>query len=591
MLQLVRQATVLADQPALFQGAFDAVTELVLVPGLRDVAIDRLEVDRLDQVAIVGEAGEDDGHQVRPQRQAAPDHLEAMHFRHALVGHHDRDLVLSEHGQRRGTVGRGEHREIVLEVVHEGVDEILLVVDEEDDGCLRCGGGHALRGTGHANVRQRAPEVSSWWDGSLARPVLFCAGGAADAATDAGVPAFGYGSTLGMVHEVATLTSDETAATRALLEHLPTAIAFAISGGAVVAPAGRVPRATVVFRSAASLRALLGAPSLLAFGEAFVAGELDIEGDVVAVLEAAYVADAFAGARAPTPGERPDDAEAVRHHYDLPPEFFALFLDPRMVYTCAYYRTPSDTLDEAQAAKLDLVCRKLDLQPGDRFVDLGCGWGGLVAWAAGRYGADALGVTLSAPQARWGARALREAGLAERARIEHRSYVDVSGDACFDKIASVGLIEHVGVANYAAYFAQTYRLLRPGGLLLNHGITHASPGEHSTGMTFLVKHVFPGAEFQRVGYVIARMEDAGFRIADVEALGAHYALTTAAWLARLQANATAARRIVGERVCRTWIAYLAAATVAFRAGWIDVHQILAYRPGTLPTTPRTRERW
>ena len=186
---------------------------------------------------------------------------------------------------------------------------------------------------------------------------------------------------------------------------------------------------------------------------------------------------------------------------------------------------------------------------------------------------------------------LRNAGLADRARIEHRDYRDLGGEGPFDKIAAVGLIEHVGVANYASYFTHTYELLRPGGLSLTHGITHAEPGRYSTGMTFLTKHVFPGAEFQRVSHLLARIEEAGFRILDVEALGGHYALTTATWLARLQAHAASARGIVGDRLCRTWIAYLAAATVAFRAGWIDVHQILACRSRGPVVAPHTREHW
>ena len=353
-------------------------------------------------------------------------------------------------------------------------------------------------------------------------------------------------------------------------------------------------RATVVFRTAASFAALVAAPSLAAFGEAFIAGEVDVEGDLVAALEAAYEADALVPAPAPAPETetRPPDDAAVRHHYDLPAEFFALFLDRRMVYTCAYYRRPGATLDEAQEAKLDLVCRKLGLAAGERLLDVGCGWGSLTAWAAERYGADARGVTLSEPQAAWARRMLAATGLAGRARVEHADYRAVEGEATFDKIAAVGVIEHVGVARYPAYFAHLHRLLRPGGLLLNHGITHATPGRHSSGMAFLTRHVFPGAEFERVGHVVACMEAAGFRILDVESLGGHYAETTAAWLARLRGRAGEARALVGDERYRTWIAYLAAATVAFRAGWIDLHQVLARRPD--PAVPRradVRERW
>ncbi len=377
-----------------------------------------------------------------------------------------------------------------------------------------------------------------------------------------------------------------------LLESLPPTIALVSPDGERLSGATSDAQATIVFRSGEATAALLAAPSLYAFGEAFVAGAIDVEGDMLAALDAAYAADAaIGGAAPPAPAPLPDE-EAIRYHYDLPAEFFGLFLDARLVYTCAYFRRDDASLDEAQEAKLDLVCRKLALAPGERFLDVGCGWGALTTWAAAQHGVDALGVTLSAPQAAWGGRALAAAGLEPRGRIEHRDYRSVDSDAVFDKIAAVGLIEHVGVANYAAYFGRMHRLLRPGGLFLNHGITHATPGRHSTGMAFLTRHVFPGAEFERVSRAIARMEDAGFRILDVESLGGHYARTTAAWLARLQARADEARMLVDERRYRTWVAYLAAATVAFRAGWIDVHQVLACRPD--PRESRratTREDW
>jgi cyclopropane-fatty-acyl-phospholipid synthase len=387
------------------------------------------------------------------------------------------------------------------------------------------------------------------------------------------------------------LTSAERAAAQALLERLPAPLSFAFPGGELLEPENRSPCTRIVFRNALSIAKVLTAPSLLTLGEAFVTGDIDIEGDLIAALEAAYAADTLVGVASSALAERPPEADAVRHHYDLPPEFYALFLDRRLVYSCAYYRRGTDTLDEAQAAKLDLICRKLDLGAGERFLDLGCGWGGLTAWAADRHQVDALGVTLSEPQASWGADMIRRAGLENRARIHYGTYRDLEGESCFDKVAAVGLIEHVGVAHYETYFRQMFRLLRPGGLFLSHGITHPMPGEHSTGMAFLTTHVFPGAEFQRVGYTVARMEDAGFRIADVEALGGHYALTTATWLARLQANSQAARRLVGERVYRTWVVYLAAATVAFRHGWIDLHQVLAYRPGGAIVSAGTRDRW
>ncbi len=364
----------------------------------------------------------------------------------------------------------------------------------------------------------------------------------------------------------------------ALLRRLPPGIALAVAGGPTLAVSDRAPEATVVFRTAETLDDLVRVPSLLRFGEAFVSGAIDVEGDFEVALQAAYAAES-PGADGPTCDSvrRPPDAEAVAFHYDVSDEFFALFLDRRMVYTCAYFSRPGIDLDVAQEAKLDLVCRKLRVGPGHLLLDVGCGWGGLVAWAAGRYGADVLGVTLSPAQARYGARALARTGLADRARVELGHYADVAGEERFDRIAAVGVLEHVGVARYEEYFCRQHALLRPGGLFLNHGITRLPAAGTSTGMEFLARHVFPGIDLPPLSTVIGEMEKVGFRIRDVEALGGHYALTTREWLRRLRTNAPRARALVGERRYRTWVAYLAAATVAFRAGWIDLHQVLAER--------------
>ncbi len=372
-----------------------------------------------------------------------------------------------------------------------------------------------------------------------------------------------------------------------LLESLPN-VAFELPGGRRLG-ADRAP-ATVVFRSEAAAAALSEAPSLLAFAEAFVRGDIDVRGDLVVALDAAYALDVRAAASPHTPEPRPVMDDAVRFHYDVSNEFFALFLDRRMVYTCAYYQHADTGLEEAQEAKLDLVCRKLRLAAGERLLDVGCGWGGLVTWAAERYGARVVGVTLSPAQTEHATAMLRAAGVAERAHVEQRDYRSLDGEAAFDKIAAIGVLEHLGVGSWDEYFGRLHRLLRPGGLFLNHGITHATPGRYSTGMTFLTRHVFPGADFERIGHVLTRMEAAGFRVLDVEALGGHYARTTRQWLDRLQAAADRARELVGERTYRTWIGYLAAATVAFSAGWIDVYQVLARRPdGALPVRPETRE--
>ena len=285
------------------------------------------------------------------------------------------------------------------------------------------------------------------------------------------------------------------------------------------------------------------------------------------------------------------DREAISFHYDVSNDFYALFLDQRMVYTCAYYRRPDGNLDQAQEDKLDLVCRKLRLAPGERLLDIGCGWGSLVMWAAERYGVEAHGVTLSAAQAEWAETAIRRAGLEDRARVEHLDYRELPAGLRFDKVAAVGVIEHVGIKNYPAYFARIHELLEPGGLFLNHGITHEKQWRRSSQTDFLERHVFPNGEMDNVSHTLDVLERARFEILDVEALRAHYASTTRQWVDRLQANAERARALVGERVYRTWLLYLAGSSVSFTQGSIGLYQIVATRPDPAAATvlPTTRE--
>jgi cyclopropane-fatty-acyl-phospholipid synthase len=285
------------------------------------------------------------------------------------------------------------------------------------------------------------------------------------------------------------------------------------------------------------------------------------------------------------------DAKAIEFHYDVSNEFYALFLDRRMVYTCAYYRRPDGDLDQAQEDKLDLVCRKLRLAPGERLLDIGCGWGSLVVWAAERYGVEAHGVTLSAAQAEYAQTSIRRAGLDGRARVDHLDYRDLPAGLRFDKVAAVGVIEHVGIANYPRYFARVHELLAPGGLFLNHGITHEKHWRRGSQTDFLERFVFPNGELDNVSHIVDVLEQARFEILDVEALGAHYARTTRQWVERLQANAERARALVSERVYRTWVAYLASSSVGFTQGSIGLYQVLASRrdAASRQEVPTTRE--
>ena len=276
---------------------------------------------------------------------------------------------------------------------------------------------------------------------------------------------------------------------------------------------------------------------------------------------------------------READAKAISHHYDVSNEFYALFLDPLMVYTCAYYRDPDGKLEQAQRDKLELVCRKLELKAGETMLDIGCGWGSLSIWAAQHYGVRAHGVTLSKAQADYAAERIKKEGLEDRCKVEYRDYRDLPADARYDKIAAVGVIEHVGIPNYPAFFGSVRRNLVDGGLYLNHGIVHEFHWKPTSQTEFLYRHVFPNGDLAGLSETLTEIERAGFEIVDVEDLRLHYVRTTRQWVERLQANAERARALVGERIYRTYLAYLAGASVAFEEGWIALHQVVAARRG------------
>lgn len=377
------------------------------------------------------------------------------------------------------------------------------------------------------------------------------------------------------------------------LPHLPLASAFDTTvtvafadGSARTIGAGPPAPWHLRVRDAETLSRLLAAPSLLAIGEAFVAGEIDVGGDLLAAIADAYRLDAVLDLSPPPAPAAPDDVAAIAHHYDVPTEFYRLFLDPRLLYTCAYYRHAEDDLETAQTDKLELVCRKLRLRAGEALLDLGCGWGGLAIHAAERYGVVSTGVTLSAAQAAWARAAVARAG--RPVTIRQTDWAALAPQPQADAVSAVGLLEHVGPARYDAFFAHVLRLLRPGGRLLVQTITRV-PSQHETsGLAFLRRHVFPGGDLATVGAVVAAMERSGFQVQDVEAMGAHYARTTRHWVERLQASAAAAESLVGERVYRTWLGYLAAASVGFAAGFVDVHQVVAVPAGTPPGPPSAR---
>ena len=288
---------------------------------------------------------------------------------------------------------------------------------------------------------------------------------------------------------------------------------------------------------------------------------------------------------------READAKAIAHHYDVSNEFYALFLDPLMVYTCAYYRDPDGKLEQAQRDKLDLVCRKLELAPGESLLDIGCGWGSLSLWAAQHYGVRAHGVTLSRAQAAYATERIRAEGLEDRCRVEYLDYRDLPPTARYQKIAAVGVIEHVGIPNYPAFFAGVRARLEDGGLYLNHGIVHDFHWRRTSQTEFLYRHVFPNGDLAGLSQTLTEIERAGFEIMDVEGLRLHYARTCRQWVARLRERADEARAVAGERTYRTWLLYLTCSAVAFEDGSIGLYQVLTrkHRDPAIGAAPRTRD--
>lgn len=269
------------------------------------------------------------------------------------------------------------------------------------------------------------------------------------------------------------------------------------------------------------------------------------------------------------------DAEVIEHHYDVSNAFYEKVLGPSMAYTCAVYPHEGATLEEAQAAKFDLVARKLDLRPGQRLLDVGCGWGGMALHAAREYGVRVLGVTLSAEQASWARRAVERAGVGDRVQIRHQDYREVTEQG-FDAVSSIGLLEHVGVGRYPAYFQFLLAALRPGGRLLNHCITRPHNRRQETG-AFIDRYVFPDGELTGAGRIVTAAQDAGFEVMHVENLRHHYALTLRDWCRNLVEHWDECVAEVGLGTARVWGLYMAGSRLGFERNGIQLHQVLATR--------------
>lgn len=358
-----------------------------------------------------------------------------------------------------------------------------------------------------------------------------------------------------------------------------------------------------------SLRAMLLPPSDLKAGEAYVLGDIDIEGDVLeAIARSQRLVEQDVGARQrvqvarallrlPRPPQRvrdrrarlkgrrhgrERDQEAISFHYDLPQDFYAAFLDRDFVYSCAYFAEGDDDLDNAQRRKLDLICKKLRLRPGMRMLDIGCGWGSLLMHAAEHYGVTGVGITLSETQVRAGRERVAERGLSDRIALRIQDYRDVSEQ--FDAVASVGMVEHVGEDHLHEYFAGAHRLLRPGGLFLSHGIVtyDLDRNRGRPKPTFVSEYVFPDGELSPVSRNVFEAEKAGFEVLDVEQLRPHYARTLRHWVRNLETNRDAVVAATSEVDYRIWRIYMAGSAVAFENRGIGVAQLLSGKGAEVP---------
>jgi cyclopropane-fatty-acyl-phospholipid synthase len=381
---------------------------------------------------------------------------------------------------------------------------------------------------------------------------------------------------------------------------------------------GQFCRFTWHINQAGALRVALRSDRQVALGEAYVHNEFDISGDILAIFPlAVYLAEkkfspadrlrlaglllglpsnhknGQAGAKLRgSPHSKSRDRQAVSFHYDVSNDFYRLWLDREMVYSCAYFKSVEDSLEAAQEQKLDYICRKLRLRAGERLLDIGCGWGGLILHAAQNYGVHATGITLSQQQLALARRRIEEVGLTSRCDVQLLDYRDAPQLGQYEKLVSVGMVEHVGQEALPEYFRAAFELLEPGGVFLNHGIARAGNRAKSAEPTFTDVYVFPDGELIPISDTLGCASRAGFEVRDLENLREHYFLTLSQWLRRLEASEERARSLIGELKYRIWRLYLAGSAYYFQSGKLDLYQALLVKSASGRSgMPLTREDW
>ncbi|WP_426189563.1 class I SAM-dependent methyltransferase [Massilia sp. DWR3-1-1] len=358
----------------------------------------------------------------------------------------------------------------------------------------------------------------------------------------------------------------------------------------------QLPKVTVHVPKPSALRYLM-APSLYNLGSAYVEGAIDVRGraaDMIAVVNMLAAATLrprglLARAVGSLIHTRETDAEAVRYHYDVSNDFYREWLDPAMLYSCAYFENGDEDLATAQQKKIDHIFAKIDLRPGHRLLDIGCGWGALAIRAAQRFGVQVLGITLSRNQLELARERVRQAGVQELVEIRLQDYRDVGG--AFERITSVGMFEHVGLRHLPDYFARVSALLTDDGVAMNHGITTTDTGQRGTpygGGRFINRYVFPHGELAHLGTVVRCMQEGGLEVRDVENLRRHYARTCALWTDNFEHKADRIRQLTDARRFRIWHVYLAGCSYAFEHDWISLYQIVCGKAGRAPAMPWSR---